>query len=630
MKIEIKNRYANARLYQEPPSKPISKSEFINHLKDGVKFICEGRSQAFTNLFNSHVNLLHGYLNKYDIKTVVPDEDFFDSLWNRSQADTELNGRRYSPLTAKKISRTIRKIVNGYMYEKLGILKRKILLEVEYGRYERFFKLTKLSQDAVIWFEENGKAVKVMPILVNSGSDKEMLIKMVHRVTDKKILVNTNCTKIQLSLLFLRVIDKNGFEQVESEDVRKFETYCDTKQLKKKADYLADVATFFANIHSKGFVKNNPFANVSLKKNATSVRRDFIPEKGIDKLLDLSTVDLTDVQEVRDRAIALMFYDTALRINEVLSLKCSDIRKDADGEMYVLLRSEVQKGSNKPEETMYFFFDQTKQIIEQYLKLRSKFMPKTEHLVVSRYGTPLCHPHCRKIFKLHCEKLGIKTFYNNSPTPHHARHSFGTLNISPLGLSLSLYEIVERFRHTKPEIAKRHYIHNNPYLVKQKYNIMKKRLMKKSNVDMLSEMPLTDIEQWLSEKLELSPDIIKVIKRKYQSVFDKEVDKKPELDTIKNYISEKDALDRISHLGIPLSSLRKYCIQNNIAVNGTGRYSYRKDFIDELAENWIRRSEVMRKLKLTRMGFHRAVNENKLKKIRVGRHLFVNKKAFFA
>ncbi|MDP3732039.1 MAG: hypothetical protein Q8R31_03275 [Candidatus Omnitrophota bacterium] len=152
MKIEIKNRYSNARLFQGPPCPAIPKDKFITYLKDGVKFVCADKSRSITNIFNSHVNLLKGYLDKYNVKKVVPDEVFFDSLWNRSQADTELNGKRYSPLTAKKISRTIRKIVNGYMYGKLGILKRKILLEVEYGRYERFFKFTKLSQDAVIWF----------------------------------------------------------------------------------------------------------------------------------------------------------------------------------------------------------------------------------------------------------------------------------------------------------------------------------------------------------------------------------------------------------------------------------------------------------------------------------------------
>ena len=632
MKIEIKNRYSNARLYQEPPCNPIPKEEFVSQLKDGVKFICEGRSQKFINLYSSHVNLLQGYLNKYSIKTVVPDEDFFDILWKRTQADTVLNGRKYSPLTAKKIARTIRKITNAYLYIKEGTLKRKVLLEVESKRYERFFALTKLTQDAIIWFEENGRIVKAMPVLVNgTGSgNEEMLIKMVHRVTDKRLLVNTNCTKIQLSMLFLRVIGKTGFEQTNAEDMKKFGDYCDERQIKKKADYLADVATFFANIHSKGFIKNNPFANVSLKKNATCVRRDFIPKEGIGKLLDLSSVDLNDQQYVRDRAMALMFYDTALRINEVLSLKCSDIRKDADGEMYVLLRSDVQKGANKPEETMYFFFDQTKEIIERYLKLRAQFLPKTDRLFVSRYGTSLCHPHCRKLFKQHCDKLGIKTFYKETPSPHHVRHSFGTLNIAPLGLALGLYEIVERFRHTKPEIAKRHYIHNNPYLVKEKYNLMKKRVVKQSNIDILNGIPFPDIEKWMFEKLEVDSSIIKAVKRKYLSVFNNNIDKKTESDKIDNYITEREAFEKIAHLEIPLRSLRTYCVQNNIAVNGTGHYSYKKDFIDQLAENWIRRSDIMYKLKLTRMGFHRAVNENKLKKMKIGRQLLVSKKTFFA
>jgi site-specific recombinase XerC len=631
MKVELKNRYANARLYQQQPCKAMPKDKFITNLKEGVKFISPDNRKT-TNIFNSHVNLLDGYLDKYSIKSVVPDENFFDTLWKRMQADTKINGKRYSVFTAKKTARSIRKLVNAYLYEKLHLLKRKILLEVEYGRYERFFKLTKLSQDAVIWFEDNGRVVKAMPVLVNNKSGKEMLIKMIHRVTDKKLLTNTNYTKIQLSLLFLRVIGKNGFEQVNKADVGKFEEYCDSRQLKKKADYLADVATFFANIHSKGFIESNPFAYVSLKKNGTCVRRDFIPKEGIERLLDLSTVDFNDKQQIRDRAIALMFYDSALRINEVLSLKCSDIRKDADGEMYLLLRSEVQKGAGKPEETMYFFFEQTKEIINKYLSVRDKFTPKVEHLFVSRYGTPSCHPHCRKIFKLHCQGLGIKTFYNNSPSPHQARHSFGTLNISPLGLSLGLYEIVERFRHTKPEIAKRHYIHNNPYLVKEKYNILKKRMKKKSNIDILNEIPLADIEHWLSETLEIDSRVIKAIRRKHQAIFvlNKGIDKKNEFTKIDSYISEKEAFERLEHLAISIHSLRKYCVQNNTAVNGTGQYSYKKDFINELAENWVGRPEVMHRLKIDYMGFHRLVNDNRLKRLKIGRQVFVHKKALFA
>jgi len=62
-----------------------------------------------------------------------------------------------------------------------------------------------------------------------------------------------------------------------------------------------------------------------------------------------------------------------MRLNEFLSLNVSDIQKDADGELYVRVRPEIQKG-RKNEDVMYFFFDETKKLLEHYLsKVRKKF-----------------------------------------------------------------------------------------------------------------------------------------------------------------------------------------------------------------------------------------------------------------
>jgi len=638
MKIKIKNKYSNADIYAQAVSKPISRDVFIKHIQDGVEEIFSSKTKIHLTVNLSYVHILEGYLKKYKINSVVPDEQFFDEMWDRMNQDEKLNGKIYSFHTRKKVARATRKVINEYFYPK-GITKRKVLLEVEKQRYERFFNLTKLSQKAIKWFEENGKVIKAMPVYVNTngnanGSDlnnRDMLIKTIHRITDRKLLPVTNSSKIQLAMLFLRVVGKNGFEYVTERDVKKLEEYCDKKNLKKKQDYLADVATFFINIHGGGFIKNNPFANISLKKNGESVRKDFISKEGIDKFKNLSTVNYKDKMDVRDRLMALLAYDLAMRINEFLALKVSDFRKDTDGEWYILLRSEIQKG-HKDEDIMYFFFDETKELLEKYLsKIRQKFSPKTDHLFVSKNGESLSHPHCRIRFKRLCERLDIKTFYGNSPSPHLLRHSFATLNIEPLGLSLPLYEIMQRLRHTRSEVTKRHYIHNNPYLKKQKHKVYRKRTKKKTCIDILNEIPLADLEHWLSDKLNVESTFINSIRRKHKKVFFHSSIDKDDKDNI-IYIPEEEALERIRHLDISRCSLRKCAFKKAVLLEGeygTCRYGngfrYKEEFIDDLARNWVPVQSLMAKLKLPRTNFYQLFNKEKWRTLRIGKKAFIHR-----
>jgi hypothetical protein len=127
--------------------------------------------------------------------------------------------------------------------------------------------------------------------------------------------------------------------------------------------------------------------------------------------------------------------------------------------------------------------------------------------------------------------------------------------------------------------------------VKEKYNFMKKGVAKQSNIDILNGIPYPDIEKWLFEKSKVDSRGIKTIKRKYPSVFNKEIDKKTGLDKIKNYITGREAFEKVVHSEISLRSLGIYCVQNNIAFNGFGHYSYKKDFIDELSGNWVGRPD---------------------------------------
>jgi len=280
---------------------------------------------------------------------------------------------------------------------------------------------------------------------------------------------------------------------------------------------------------------------------------------------------------------------------------------------------------------MYFFFDETKELLERYLsKIRCKFSPKTDAFFVSRYGDALSQQHCRIRFKELCKKLKITTFYGNSPSPHHLRHSFATLNIEPLGLSLPLYEIMQRLRHTRFEVTKRHYIHNNPYLQKEKHKVYRKRSRKKTHIDALSEIPLADFEHWLSDKLNVEPTIVNSIRRKHRKAFLNSTIDTGDDNTI-IYSPEDESLERIKHLDISRYALRKYSFEKGACQTDINNYRYGKhfrykeEFIEDLARNWIQAEVLKSKMKLPHATFYRKRKTENWRVAKIGKNLYVRK-----
>ncbi len=634
MKTEIKNKYSDADIYAQPVCDPIPKKDFISYLRAGARTIfSEKEVQLDVNL--SYIRIMEAYLKKYGIESVVPGEDFFSELWVRMMEDGGYCDKTYSIHTRKKVARDMRKIVNEYFLSK-KLTKRRVLLDVEMGRYKRFFNLTKISRDAIKWFEENGKVVRAFPVYINNGNNginttntSDMVIKTIHSITNRKLLPVTISQKIYAAMRLLDIIGKKGFEDVTPDDVKKFREYCNTSKMKKKDDYTVDAATFFINIQGQGFIINKPFANVSLKKTSNSVRQDFIGKENIDKLKDLSTVDYNDKISVRDRCMALVAYDLTLRIGGFLMLSLPDLHKGTDDEWCTRLRSDIQKGT-KEEDIMYFFFPETKEILEKYLAVRDKFHPKTDRLFVSNTGGALGQQHCRRQFNKLCKELGIKTYYGNKATPHHLRHSFATLNIAPLGLALPIYDIMQRLHHTRLEVTERHYIHKNPYLKKLKHDAYKQKAQKKTSMEVLDEISLADLEHWLSDKIGVEPSIIGMIRSKHRKTFMKHIDNPPD-NVI--YLSEPEALDRLKHLSISAYALRRYGLNKGACMAEGKRdlcrygknFRYKEDFIDDLANNWVSAKELVAKFKMSLSDFYRRLKRNGWRKTKIGKTCYVFK-----
>lgn len=633
MNNKLKNPYSEARNYLKPViDQSMPKDTFMHYVRNAVEDDYT-RSKVILNNHRMYANILEYYLEKYDIKEIVPDEEFFNTMWDRLMADAELNGRQYSIFSRKKVARTVRKIVNSYFLAR-RLVNREVLIKKVIQRYEKFFALTPNSQEAILWFENNGKLVQAQTVAIEGkdGLVDHSSLRVVHRLTNKDLLPISKSGKIDHALRLLHIVGKKGFEQITREDVKKLEDYCSERNVIQTQDYLAHTASFFINIKSQGFVKDNPFGDVSLKMAGGAVRKEFISTESMQRLRDLSTVNFKDKIQVRDRLFALLAYDLALRLNEVLGLKLTDVRKDSDGDWLVTLKSEVQKGQNKDEQIMYFFFDETKQLLEVYLnKSRKEFFPETDFLFISNYGTALNSQHCRNQFQRMCSGLSVTTFSGTKPSPHVLRHSFATINIEPLGLSLPLYEMAQRLRHARVETTRKHYIHNNPYLQKIKLRLYRNKVNKRNSRDVLNEIPLADLEHWLSDKLNLESSIVKSIRTNHKKTFN-EAQADQQGPAVTKYISEADALDMIKHLCLAPVALRQYAKAHKMLEKGfigtcrfgTG-FRFNEEFINDLSKNWLPRKFVQTKLKLSPRAFQRLIKKERWRVLRIGKYRLIHK-----
>lgn len=632
---EVKNQFSNASKYGMPVfDQEMPRSVFMDYVRKGVEKLY-ARTEATLRNYRMYANILEQYLIKYGIEKIQPTESFIKEMWDRLKEDGQFPARDYEWATRKKAPRFTRKIINEFFHP-TGLAQRDLIKEIAIQRYERIFKLTQNSQDAIKWFEKNGKRVEAKIVLIQNGDGEfdpnNHIQRMIHQITNRPLLPNTIDGKIVHAIRFLEYVNKRGFEEATKEDVDKFSEVCVQRGVKQVDDYLAHVATFYINIHSKGFIKSNPFAHVSLKMNGGAVRKDFITIEGMEKLRDLSTLDKSNKEDVRDRLFALLGYDMAMRIGEILSFKITDFKKDENGEWYVLIRPEIQKGSNKDSEIMYFFFDETKEVLDLYLKkIRDQFRPTTDFLIISnQWGRALSSDPCAARFKELCERLGVSTYHGSKPSPHLLRHSFATLNIEPLGMDIPLYEMSKRLRHANVETTRKHYIHNNPYLMRIKHEVLRKKAKKKTNRDIMNEMPLADIEFWLSEDVKVEASIIRHIRDKYKKAFlETPVDKKEE-DT-KIYIPEEEVLVRLKHLGIPVRALRDFALKNkglHKDFQGTTRWGtgfrYKSELVEDLAQNWLPAGEVQTALEVCKAAFFKKVRSQKWRTIKIGRDRFIH------
>lgn len=117
---------------------------------------------------------------------------------------------------------------------------------------------------------------------------------------------------------------------------------------------------------------------------------------------------------IRDKAIIEVMINLGLRISEVSNINLYDYN---DG--YILIR-----GKNNKERVLFLTNQISKNILEEYLKIRAEYYPSQseESFFLNKYGLRISIYGISNIFK----KFKELSHINTMSTPHYLRHSFAT------------------------------------------------------------------------------------------------------------------------------------------------------------------------------------------------------------
>lgn len=427
-----------------------------------------------------------------------------------------------------------------------GVRRRALLTPTRAKAAGRLARLSPESREAILKFLRDGRKVRQGSSLPLSAMEPLM-----------------DSTKENAVGTVLTILDALGLSDLRGLTTERLEQFLKKYAAKGKEDtargYFADIGALFRNLAATGFVAEVP-PQLRARK-PKRVNRDYVGPEGIARLQDLGTVDMDDFLDVRDRMIVLtLLYDFCLREGEAVRLDEADVR--VEDFVVIGLRGGIQKGSHKEDKTLYSCVRESVDLVRRYLWMRGERRPRTGALLVAADGDRLLEQGCIDATKGQCRKLGITTFRGKTPSCHRLRHAFGTLNIEPLGVGLSLYEVMERLRHEDVQTTRKVYIDNNPVLEKARHEArMRRNGSHPAGAD--------------GKGAEPAAGDIRLPERQALALFD-----------------EHD-------MGIKAAALRRAAVAGGWGRQSGRAFLYSASAVGDLAANWITKQEAAAKLGLT-------------------------------
>ncbi len=215
---------------------------------------------------------------------------------------------------------------------------------------------------------------------------------------------------------FKRLDDHLSWESVDSDIIRGWmESMMDKGNVATSVNRrLSALRSFFRFALIRGIVCKDPTLVVRRPKETKPLPK-FVREDDMDMLLDGEGMwDYTSFNDVRARTILLMFYETGVRLAELVGL--DNVAVDMAGKRVTV----TGKGDKQ---RVIPFGDGLADSLRGYMQLRDEVVPRlSEALFVDNKGNRMKPHNVRALVQKHLSRVSTQ----KQRSPHVLRHSFAT------------------------------------------------------------------------------------------------------------------------------------------------------------------------------------------------------------
>ena len=219
---------------------------------------------------------------------------------------------------------------------------------------------------------------------------------------------------------------------------------------------LSALKTFYRFALARHYVESDPVYSIKGPKKEKPLPQ-FVKESEMDELLDRQAWG-DDYNNVRARTIIILFYETGMRLSELVNLDDKDVN---------FVTSEIKITGKGNKQRIVPFGDELKNTLLEFRRLRDASVEvKTPALVVSDKGTRMSPSKVQNIVRSNLSRVcSLK-----KKSPHVLRHSFATAmlnhhvgieNLKKL-LGHARLSTTEIYTHTTFEQLKRVYNEAHP------------------------------------------------------------------------------------------------------------------------------------------------------------------------
>lgn len=223
---------------------------------------------------------------------------------------------------------------------------------------------------------------------------------------------NYTLTSYQLDLTdFFTYIDKHkiNYLALNKDDVIDYLKYLDTLKYKNStiSRHISTLRTFYNYLYQRKLVTTNIFKYI---KNPKLEKRlpNYLNYEELEKLLD--SIDISTDEGLRDKLLIELFYDTGLRVGEMVSVKVKNIDK---------VNRKIKVMGKGSKERIVLYGQYASEYLEKYLK---RNINKGSEYLFIRNDQPMQVKDIQQIVANLVKDLGLKTHV----TPHTLRHTFAT------------------------------------------------------------------------------------------------------------------------------------------------------------------------------------------------------------